>query len=323
MLNISPFGMFHTLIGVIAVAAGVRALVRHRQIDTRHAVGRLYVWMTVATCVTGFFIFQHGGFGKPHALGVITLAQGTRHVRETMMPALADGLAEHRHPADPPQPHLHVHAHGDYVHSHVHGHDPDTHGHTDTPQGWLDRKLGGLTPYQALRPVAVGHRGEARHGAEMRDLVRGQDQPDAGHGASRTGIRDREPRMRVGTADDDRAKASLRCVVVGVFPASGQETPVLDASHRLTDAEFRSCHGQPRIAVRTASSLPNVRRGARHYARSLGGERAYLSLGMAERPHGPLRRNQRYAVSTPLSSGCSGAPAAFAWRRRSWRIHSV
>ena len=25
------------------------------------------------TCVTGFGIFQHGGFGKPHALGVITL----------------------------------------------------------------------------------------------------------------------------------------------------------------------------------------------------------------------------------------------------------
>ena len=25
------------------------------------------------TCITGFGIFQHGGFGKPHALGVLTL----------------------------------------------------------------------------------------------------------------------------------------------------------------------------------------------------------------------------------------------------------
>ena len=29
---------------------------------------------TILTCLTGFGIFQHGGFGKPHALGIITLA---------------------------------------------------------------------------------------------------------------------------------------------------------------------------------------------------------------------------------------------------------
>jgi hypothetical protein len=30
--------------------------------------------MTVVTCLTGFGIFQQGGFGKPYALGVLTLA---------------------------------------------------------------------------------------------------------------------------------------------------------------------------------------------------------------------------------------------------------
>lgn len=90
------------------------------------------------------------------ALGLLTLAQVARHVREIMVPALADGLSGHTHPADMLEPHLHVHAHGDYVHSHKHGHLPDAHGHADTPQGWLDRKLGGLTLYQALRPVAIG-----------------------------------------------------------------------------------------------------------------------------------------------------------------------
>lgn len=90
------------------------------------------------------------------ALGVNTLAQVTRHVRETMMPALANGLSGHTHPASPSQPHLHVHAHGDYVHSHKHGHTGDNHGHAGTPQSWLDRKLGGLSLYQAVRPVAIG-----------------------------------------------------------------------------------------------------------------------------------------------------------------------
>ena len=90
------------------------------------------------------------------ALGLITLTQVTRHVRETMLPALANGLAGHTHSADLPRPHLHVHVHGDYVHSHVHGHAAENHGHADTPQGWLDRNLGGLSLYQALRPIAIG-----------------------------------------------------------------------------------------------------------------------------------------------------------------------
>lgn len=73
MLGITPFGMVHTVISLIAVAAGVVALVRHGEINSRITSGRIYLIMTVLTCLTGFFIFQHGGFGKPHALGILTL----------------------------------------------------------------------------------------------------------------------------------------------------------------------------------------------------------------------------------------------------------
>jgi high-affinity nickel-transport protein len=54
--------------------------------------------------------------------------------------------------------HGHAHAHGDYAHTHVHGHGQAGHGHTDdqTPQAWLDRKLGGLGVYQMARPLIVG-----------------------------------------------------------------------------------------------------------------------------------------------------------------------
>ena len=56
------------------------------------------------------------------------------------------------------QPHAHAHVHGDYVHTHPHGHGDGAHGHReeDTPQGRLDRWLGGLTWYQMARPVVVG-----------------------------------------------------------------------------------------------------------------------------------------------------------------------
>ena len=30
-------------------------------------------WFTVVTCITGLFIFHHGGFGPPHVLAIVTL----------------------------------------------------------------------------------------------------------------------------------------------------------------------------------------------------------------------------------------------------------
>ena len=74
MFGMTPFGLFHTLISLVAVVAGGIALFKHREIGSRSGSGRSYVYFTAATCVTGLFIFHHGGFGKPHALAIITLA---------------------------------------------------------------------------------------------------------------------------------------------------------------------------------------------------------------------------------------------------------
>jgi uncharacterized membrane protein len=72
-LKVTPFGAFHTVIGLIAVIAGVTALVRYKEISARFLAGKIYIAMTILTCLTGFGIFHHGGFGKPHVLGIITL----------------------------------------------------------------------------------------------------------------------------------------------------------------------------------------------------------------------------------------------------------
>ena len=73
MLGLTTLGLFHTAISLVAVAAGAVAFVRDKEIVRVNALGQLYIWTTVVTSVTGFGIFQHGGFGKPHALGVMTL----------------------------------------------------------------------------------------------------------------------------------------------------------------------------------------------------------------------------------------------------------
>jgi len=73
MFGLTDLGIVHTLISLVALLSGALALFRDREISPRRRAGRLYVWTTVLTCLTGFGIYQHGGFGKPHALGVITL----------------------------------------------------------------------------------------------------------------------------------------------------------------------------------------------------------------------------------------------------------
>jgi uncharacterized membrane protein len=73
MLGLTPLGTFHTAISLVAVGSGLVALVRDKAISPKTTVGKTYVITTVITCLTGFGIFQHGGFGPPHVLGVITL----------------------------------------------------------------------------------------------------------------------------------------------------------------------------------------------------------------------------------------------------------
>ena len=73
MFGLTPLGTFHTAISLIAVVAGFVALARHREISTASRSGSAFFWGTVITCLTGFGIFQHGGFGNPHILGIVEL----------------------------------------------------------------------------------------------------------------------------------------------------------------------------------------------------------------------------------------------------------
>jgi uncharacterized membrane protein len=73
MFGLTSLGLLHTAIALVAVAAGILCFVRAGGISLRSTAGKTYVISTVLTCLTGFGIFQHGGFAKPHMLGIITL----------------------------------------------------------------------------------------------------------------------------------------------------------------------------------------------------------------------------------------------------------
>ena len=74
MFGLTPLGLFHTAIGLIAVGAGLIALVRDKRISPTNLVGKVYLAATVVTALTALGIFQHGGFGPAHGLAIITLA---------------------------------------------------------------------------------------------------------------------------------------------------------------------------------------------------------------------------------------------------------
>jgi uncharacterized membrane protein len=73
MYGLTQLGVIHTLISLVAVFAALIAFARDKGINPANTLGKVYIWTTVLTCLTGFGIFAHGGFGKAHALGIITL----------------------------------------------------------------------------------------------------------------------------------------------------------------------------------------------------------------------------------------------------------
>jgi uncharacterized membrane protein len=73
MLGLTTLGVIHTAISLVAVFCGFWALARDKEISAHNPLGRTYLVTTLLTAVTGLGIFQHGGFGPPHALSILTI----------------------------------------------------------------------------------------------------------------------------------------------------------------------------------------------------------------------------------------------------------
>ena len=73
MPEIIPLGWFHTVTGIIALVSGVITLVKYKIISYRTQSGAIYLATTLVTAVTALMIYQHGGFGVAHAMGVAAL----------------------------------------------------------------------------------------------------------------------------------------------------------------------------------------------------------------------------------------------------------
>lgn len=71
--HLSILGIIHTAISIIALLVAFYALYRDGQINPSNGRGRLYIWLTVITCVTGFPIMKTGHFTPGHYLAIIII----------------------------------------------------------------------------------------------------------------------------------------------------------------------------------------------------------------------------------------------------------
>lgn len=73
MGGLSPLGLFHTGIALVALVAGALALIRDKEIRLDNRLGQIYLGTTLIAAVTALGLFRRGGFGPPHVLALLTL----------------------------------------------------------------------------------------------------------------------------------------------------------------------------------------------------------------------------------------------------------
>ncbi len=73
MPEITLFGWFHTIVGILALLSGFYTLVRYKVIRLSQSTGRAYLLLTLIAAASALGIYKHGGFGVAHGLAVLTL----------------------------------------------------------------------------------------------------------------------------------------------------------------------------------------------------------------------------------------------------------
>ena len=82
MFDLTQLGVVHTIISLIAVAAGVVAFVRYGSISMRTGTGRTYVVMTVLTCLNAAPAGRSAGRRAGGSVGAGSRRRGVCGVRD-------------------------------------------------------------------------------------------------------------------------------------------------------------------------------------------------------------------------------------------------
>ncbi len=70
-MGLSGLGIFHTIIGIIAIVAAVVSYIKYGKINLAKLPGKIYFYGTLITSLTALGISKHGGFNAGHAFSVL------------------------------------------------------------------------------------------------------------------------------------------------------------------------------------------------------------------------------------------------------------
>jgi uncharacterized membrane protein len=72
-MGLSNLGIFHTVVGIIAIGAALVSYVKYRKINLAGKSGIIYFFGTVVTSVTALGLSKHGGFNPGHLFSLLVL----------------------------------------------------------------------------------------------------------------------------------------------------------------------------------------------------------------------------------------------------------
>jgi uncharacterized membrane protein len=70
-MGLSNLGIFHTVIGVLAIIAALVSFVRYGNINLNVLSGKTYFYGTLITSLTALGVSKHGGFNPGHVLSLL------------------------------------------------------------------------------------------------------------------------------------------------------------------------------------------------------------------------------------------------------------
>jgi len=73
-MTLSHLGIFHTIIGLVALVSAVISFIRYGKISLEHLTGKLYLYGTVITAMTALGLSKNGGFNAGHVFSLCILA---------------------------------------------------------------------------------------------------------------------------------------------------------------------------------------------------------------------------------------------------------
>lgn len=74
-MGLSILGIFHTVIGVVAIVVAITGFIKNGKIDLGQITGKVYFYFTLVTSLTALGLSKHGGFNPGHifALFIVVL----------------------------------------------------------------------------------------------------------------------------------------------------------------------------------------------------------------------------------------------------------